>query len=288
MQQHGLFGPGSMTWRISSEAVLNLGGARAVLMQLAHPLVALGVSEHSRYMRDPLGRAEHTFMLGQMLTFGDNQTVRDAARTINRLHTHVAGMLAAQVGAYAAGTGYRARDHELLLWVYATLIDTVFLTYPLFVGPLSIEEQERYYQESQSLVQLLGLPASKLPPNAAALQAYVAEMVHSDRLAATSEARRLVRRVLYPPVSDALRPLMHLHLQLTTGLLPQTVRDIYGLAWDSRRQRLFELSTAMMRRTIPRLPTPLRILPITRKMMGSGCSAEHIEHIADAARSSFC
>ena len=46
MQKHGYFGSESMTWRSGKESILLLGGARAVLMRLAHPLVALGVSEH--------------------------------------------------------------------------------------------------------------------------------------------------------------------------------------------------------------------------------------------------
>src|SRR5436309_15799516 len=89
MQDYGYYGPGSATWKIASETVITLGGTRAVLMQIAHPLVAMGVSEHSSYMTDPLGRTEHTFVLAQMLTFSSAPSARDAARTINRTHTHV-------------------------------------------------------------------------------------------------------------------------------------------------------------------------------------------------------
>src|SRR5213592_4603081 len=109
MQDHGYYGPGSATWKIASETVITLGGTRAVLMQIAHPLVAMGVSEHSSYMTDPFGRTEHTFVLGQLLTFGSIATARDAARTINRLHTHVHGQLYDSAGAYSSGTLYRAR-----------------------------------------------------------------------------------------------------------------------------------------------------------------------------------
>src|SRR5215467_5724310 len=121
MQDNGYYGPESVTWKISREAAILLGGARAVLMQLAHPLVAMGVSEHSKYMTDPFGRARDTFLLGQMLNFGSTQTARQAAHTINRSHKHVHGTLPDQVGKYPAGTPYDARDPELLLWVQATL-----------------------------------------------------------------------------------------------------------------------------------------------------------------------
>ena len=154
---YGYYGPGSATWKIASEAAISLGGTRAVLMQIAHPLVAAGVFEHSRYMTDPFGRAEHTFVLGQMITFGSTTTTHDAARTINRLHKHVHGTLTDRAGAYRNGTPYTARDPELLLWVHATLIDTILYTYPLLIGPLNQQEQEQYYQESKTLASLRAL-----------------------------------------------------------------------------------------------------------------------------------
>jgi len=270
VQDHGLFGPESVTWKIAKEAVLNIGGARAVLMQLAHPLVATGVSTYSSYMRDPLGRTERTFMLGQMLTFGSLTTARQASRFINRLHTHVHGMLPTEAGVYAERTPYKARDPELLLWVHATLIDTILLIYPMFVGPLTPEEQEQYYQESKVLARLLGLTAEHMPKTVEDLRRYVQDMVYSDRLAATPQARQLVQQVLFPPIPPLFRPFLHLNLQITCALLPQPVRNIYGLEWGPRRQRLFEVSTIGLRTIISHLPSSLRVMPITHRMMEQG------------------
>src|SRR5947209_14364198 len=106
MKDYGYFGPESATWKIASEAVIMLGGARAVLMQIAHPLVAMGVSTHSNYMSDPFGRTERTFMLGEYLSFGSKQRARRAAQTINRLHRHVHGTLPIDAGPYATGSRY--------------------------------------------------------------------------------------------------------------------------------------------------------------------------------------
>ncbi len=267
MQEHGYFGSESATWKIGQEAVLMLGGARAVLMQLAHPLVAMGVSEHSSYMTDPFGRAEHTFVLGQMLTFGSTSTARHAARTINHLHKHVHGTLSVAAGAYADGTPYQARNPKLLLWVHATLVDTILLTYPIFVGPLRHDEQEQYYQESKTMGRLLGLSNADMPETVDDLCTYVHDMVYSNQLAATPQARQIVRQVLYPPIPGVLHPLLHLNLQVTCALLPQPVREIYGLEWGAKRQHVFDLSTMAMRKILPHLPTTLRVLPITRKMM---------------------
>ncbi len=267
MQKHGYFGSESMTWKIGQESILLLGGARAVLMQLAHPLVAMGVSEHSSYMTQPLQRTEHTFLLGQMLTFGTTTTARQAARTINTLHKHVHGTLPVDAGAYTQDTPYSARDPKLLLWVHATLADTILRTYPLFVGPLTYEEQNQYYQESKMMGHLLGLTSADMPSTVNDLYGYVHDMVYSNQLAATPQARQIVRQVLYPPIPDVFRPILHFNLHITSALLPQPVREIYGLEWDAKRQKLFDIEAIGIRSIYPRLPNALRVFPITRKMM---------------------
>ena len=275
MKDYGYYGPGSATWKIASEALITLGGTRAVLMQIAHPLVAMGVSEHSSYMTDPFGRTEHTFILGQKLAFGSVATARDAARTINRLHAHVYGILPDRAGAYSSEADYRARDPQLLLWVHATLIDTILYIYPLFIGPLSEEEQEQYYQESKTMVYLLGLPAADMPRTVKDLRQYVDKMVHSNRLAATPQSRQLARQVLFPRAPAILRPLLHLNTQITCALLPQPVREIFGLEWSASQQRGFELFARGIRALVHRLPTDLRVLPISQRLMRQGDLKRH-------------
>ena len=276
MKDYGYFGPDSITWKIAGEMVIMLGGSRAVLMQLAHPLVAAGVIAHSSYMTDPFGRSARTFVLGQMLTFGSHATARKAARTINRLHTHVYGTLPEQAGDYIKGTPYKARNPELLLWVHATLIDTILYTYSLFVRPPSQEEQEQYYQESKTLVHLLGLSYTDMPQTVKDLQIYVDEMVHSNRLAATPESRRLAQQLLFPPIPAILRPLLHLNYQITCALAPEPIREIYGMEWSATQQRAFDLLAQSIRIVIPHLPMSLRVSPITRRMMRQGETALHI------------
>lgn len=263
----GYYGPGSVAWKVNREWVVLLGGARAVLMQLAHPLVALGVSNHSSYMSDPFGRAERTFILGEKLTFGSTRTARKAARTINNLHKHVHGHLPSDAGEFARGTSYDARDPELLLWVHATLVDTLLLSYKVFVGPLTHAEEEEYYQESKEIAHLLGLLSAEMPHGIDDLKRYIYEMVHSERLAPTLQARELAMQTLFPPAPQALRPLMHLNLNITNALLPQPIREIYNLEWGKSQQLAFEALARSMRLVVPHMPMPLRELPITRRLM---------------------
>lgn len=263
----GYYGPGSVAWKVNREWVVLLGGTRAVLMQIAHPLVALAVSDHSSYMTDPFGRAERTFVLGEKLTFGSSRTARQAARTINNLHKHVHGYLPTNAGAFTHGTPYDARDPELLLWVHATLVDLLLLSYQAFVGPLTHSEEEQYYQESKEVARLLGLTEEQMPQGIDDLKHYVSEMVHSTHLAPTLQARELAYQTLFPPASIGLRPFMHLNLNITNALLPQPVREIYNLEWSKSQQRTFELAARSMRLVVPRLPAAWRELPITRRLM---------------------
>lgn len=264
---YGYYGPGSVAWKVGREAVVLLGGSRAVLMQLAHPLVAMGVSAHSDYMSDPFGRAERTFMHGEWMMFGSRERARRSARAINRLHQGVNGVLPIEAGAYNSGTRYDARYPELLLWVHATLVDTLLVCYELFVGALTSVERNDYYQQSKAVAHLLGLQPQQMPATVRDLQAYVQEMVYSNRLAATPQARRLAQQVLFPPAPSILRPAMHLNYQITCALLPEPVRTIYGFEWDKRQQLLFDVSAWGMRQVLPRLPMYLRELPITRRII---------------------
>src|SRR5882724_8581737 len=120
-----------MTWRVDREiAVLLAAGPRALLLQVAHPKVAAAVAEHSRYRSDPLGRLRDTLDAIYSFAFADTSRATQVVRSVNRLHEHV-------IGRAPDGQAYAALDPHLLLWVYATLIDSSVLAYETFVGPLS-------------------------------------------------------------------------------------------------------------------------------------------------------
>src|SRR5438093_7563572 len=139
-----MFGPGSLTWRVNGEAVLLLGGGRALILQVAHPRVAAGVAAFSDYRRDPWGRLYRTLDLTLKIAFGDPGTSRAASDRLRRAHQRVAG-------ADDRGQPYRALDPDLLLWVHATLIDTSLTMYERYVGALTARERELYYEEMKTL-----------------------------------------------------------------------------------------------------------------------------------------
>ena len=93
--RRSLYGPESVTWRVNREAVLLLGGGRALLMQVAHPLVAAGVAAHSHFEQEPLTRLWRTLHLSLTTVFGDAVSALRAVQAIERVHDRVHGRLAA-------------------------------------------------------------------------------------------------------------------------------------------------------------------------------------------------
>src|SRR5215472_8660065 len=68
--QAGIFGPGSVSWKVNREAALFLGAGRAALLQLAHPWVAAALDQHSNLRNDPVGRFHNTFRVVFTMIFG--------------------------------------------------------------------------------------------------------------------------------------------------------------------------------------------------------------------------
>src|SRR3989440_8670465 len=85
----GLLGPDSLSWRLHEEQWLITAGARAFLMQAAHPKVAQGALDHSGFAEDPFGRVSRTIQGMAVLIFGTTNEANTMARHIKRLHDHL-------------------------------------------------------------------------------------------------------------------------------------------------------------------------------------------------------
>ncbi len=254
----GLFRADSWLRRVSAESVLLLGGGRALLLEVAHPLVAAGVAGHSRFREDPLGRLQRTLDAMSTLAFGARGVALEATRRVERAHLHVRGRLARPVGRYAAGTPYDGRDPELMRWVWATLVDTALEVTARFVAPLSPEAQRSYYADQRTLARILGIPEALVPADYAEFRDYFERMLAGDELAVGDAAREIAAAVLDPPLRLPVTGLARL---VTAGLLPARLREAFGLAWDERREaRLAELcaSARALRASAP-APTADRL-----------------------------
>jgi uncharacterized protein (DUF2236 family) len=244
--------------RVDSEAVVLLGGGRALLMQVAHPMVARAVSEHSKFEANPYARLQRTLGAVYTVVFGTTEQAERAARAIGRVHEGV------------TGPEYRADDPALLLWVHATLVDTALYMQECFLSPLDAELGAQYYQEATLVGEAFGVPRDQQPPDLDAFRAYVATMV--ERLAAglTDDSRRVAKAVLHPRLPAALRPVMAVARELSTGLLPVGLRDGFDLRWTPRRQAALDALAWSGRAVLPHVPAVVRRVPTGRIIRASG------------------
>ena len=250
MTSGGLFPPDSAIRRVDGEAALLLGGGRAVLMQLAHPLVARGVAEHSGFEADPFARLQRTLEASYTIVFGTADEAQQTAAVIGAVHDRV------------TGDGYRANDPGLLMWVHATLVDTALRVHARFLGPLPPDVAEEYYDQSSQVAEMLGVPRSVQPPDLASFRAYMRATIAG--LSVSKDARRLAGSVLNPPLPLLLGPLGVVFRQVTVGLLPPPLRSGFGLSWDPAREAALRSTAGVARVLMPRLPASLRrISPTT-------------------------
>jgi uncharacterized protein (DUF2236 family) len=259
MSDAGLFGPRSLTWRVNREGALLLGGGRALLLQVAHPLVAAGVSQHSNYREDPFGRLYRTLDTVTTIVFGATEEAEEAADRLRRIHTRVKGEA-------DDGTPYVATDPELIMWVHATLVDTSLLVYETYVAPLSLDERSRYYDEQMLLGEKYGVAVAQQPQSWPEFREYFDDVVHGGTLQVTDALRDVADATLHPklPVPFVGRPAIEYFNLVTTALLPHRLRTELGLPWGPRRARFHTAQRRVIRRLIPVLPSLVRDFPMAR------------------------
>ena len=259
--RHGIHGPDSPAWRLQRESVVFLGGGRAALLQLAHPYVAYGVEQHSKTRTDVIGRFQRTFMAVFAMTFGDLQEAFTAARRVHQVHTKIVGAFPEAIGPYAKGESYHANDARALLWVYATLIDSVITTTELVRGKVAPAEKEAYYRDTWSFARLFGIPDELLPPDWTAFQSYFDQMIGSSTITVATPARDMARFLFgRGPGQDQSRLASLLELA-TAGLLPEKLREQFGLPFGLREKAELAAVIATLRAAHRALPRTLRYLP---------------------------
>ena len=206
-------------------AVTLFGGQRALLLQLAHPLVAAGVRDHSGFLADPLGRLVRTLDFMHALLFGTPGERHEATAWFRAVHAPVRGRLKEDAPPFHASTPYTASSPALLLWVWATLAETAPFVYERAVRPLTPAEKRLFHRDSKEWALRLGVPPDMIPATWGGLHAYVRETL--DRLTVSRSARALSRQVLFPPGVPRLIALPLAHV--TVELLPPRLREGFGL-----------------------------------------------------------
>jgi uncharacterized protein (DUF2236 family) len=230
--------------RYARDSTLVLGGAAAILLQVADPVVGRGVAAYSAFADDPLRRLRHTLGYVYAISLGDAARVRRVAGFVDRAHAGVPG----------------ATDPGRQLWVAATLYRLGVDTHELLHGPLPDALADELYEASALLGGALQMPAALWPADRSAFETYWMDTVAA--LEVGDEARGVARDLLHPRrVPLWVRAGMPLGRTLTAGLLPASIREAYGLPWNPRS---FARAVRVARVAARVAPRRLRELPSRR------------------------
>jgi len=228
----------------AADGVLVLGGAAAILLQLADPVVARGVAEHSSFASDPMRRLRNTLSYVYAIGLGSEEQQQLVTRFVDARHRGIPG----------------AQDAEHQLWVAATLHEVGRTVHEQVHGPLAPDVADEIYTASARLGTMLQLPEGTWPGSRSAFAAYWTDAVAA--LEVSDAARATARELLHSrAIPWWTRPAMPLVRTVTSGLLPGSVREAYGLPHHPRRYRAAIWFTKVLVRATPRR---LRELPSRR------------------------
>ena len=250
----GFFGPDSVSWQVHREVTVLFGGARAVLMQAAHPLVIAGARATGFYERNPWKRLQRTLILTYTITFGTRAEAQAAADRINDVHTRIQGVDP------VTGLPYDALDPELLLYVHACLVDSALLFEELTVGRLDDAGRQRFHEEQMLAAEMVMIPRRIIPRTVPALRAWMRDVEDSGLLQVTESARRVADLFIHPPADAAWRPVLKGVSRLAFATLPPVMREEYGIQVGPAKRAAMGATFAATRAVRPMLPPKLRYL----------------------------
>lgn len=221
----GLFGPGSMTWRLHSDLIFGMAGLRALLLQALHPVAAHGVGEYSRFREDVWGRFVNTAEFVAVTTYGTTAEALTMGARVRAIHSSMSGVEP------TTGRSYRADDPDLLAWVHNCLVESTLDVLERSGAELGPADADRYVLEQVRGAALVGLDGDDVPHTRAELDEYFEQI--RPQLRATRVAREEASYVIAPPIraryAVAARPAWSSVAGLAFAALPRWARRLYSM-----------------------------------------------------------
>jgi uncharacterized protein (DUF2236 family) len=215
MGDPGLFGPGSVSWRVFGDSASFVGGIRALLIQAAHPEVVAGVGDHSRYREDPLGRLSRTSSYVTATTYGAMPEVEQAVARVRNIHRVVSGVS-------SRGISYDADDPGFSAWVHNALTNSFLVANQTFGRvKLTPDEEDRFVVEQTRVGSLLD--ADPMPSTADDLARWIEG--HPDP-APSPEMRDAVAFLADPPLEPGVKIGYKVFLEAAVATIPRRLRDV--------------------------------------------------------------
>ena len=255
----GYFGPQSMMWKVNKEITVLFGGARALLMHAAHPLIAAGARQTSFYQRDPWKRLIRTLSLQNSVTFGTKEEADESAHRINKLHEVIKGE------DEVTGGYYDALDHEQLLWVHACLQISSIYFYEKTVKKLTEEEKNKYHHENSLAAEMVLVDRKLIPKTHEELKDWVIEKSREkDYLVLTDVAIDVADIISGGPVPRHIKPIWPFIAFTAFNTLPLEFKNIYGIKETKFKTALLNFNLYLLKYTRPFLPPFFRLIAPAR------------------------
>ena len=255
----GYFGPQSMMWKVNKEITVLFGGARALLMHAAHPLIAAGARQTSFYQRDPWKRLIRTLSLQNSVTFGTKEEADESAHRINKLHEVIKGE------DEITGGYYDALDHEQLLWVHACLQISSIYFYEKTVKKLTEKEKNQYHEENSIAAEMVLVDREIMPKTHEELKEWVIEKSREkDYLVLTDVAIDVADIISGGPVPRHIKPIWPFIAFTAFNTLPPEFKNIYGIKETKLKTALLNFNLYLLKYTRPFLPPFFRLIAPAR------------------------
>ena len=228
-----------------------VGGVSALLLQTLHPLALAGVWDHSNFRNDIHGRLRRTATFIAGTTYAGRADALALIERVKTIHRSV-------VGTAPDGRPYVADDPALLTWVHVAEVSSFLAAYMRYVdSELSAAQQDRYFEETALIAELLG--AQKVPKSRQAIADYLSDCL--PQLEAGPRTRTVVSVVLNARApSLASWPIAKVLLGAGADLLPP---------WAQRMLELDQL--ARLRAAVVR-PSVFALGPVVRWALRNGVS----------------
>ena len=255
----GYFGPQSMMWKVNKEITVLFGGARALLMHAAHPLIAAGARQTSFYQRDPWKRLIRTLSLQNSVTFGTKEEADESAHRINKLHEVIKGE------DEITGGYYDALDHEQLLWVHACLQISSIYFYEKTVKKLTEQEKNQYHEENSIAAEMVLVDRKIMPKTHEDLKDWVIKKSREkDYLVLTDVAIDVADIINGGPVPRHIKPIWPFIAFTAFNTLPSEFKNIYGIKDTKFKTALLNFNLYLLKYTRPFLPPFFRLIAPAR------------------------
>ena len=255
----GYFGPNSMMWKVNKEITVLFGGARALLMHAAHPLIAAGARQTSFYQRDPWKRLIRTLSLQNSVTFGTKTEADESAHRINKLHEVIKGedIVTKKI--------YDALDHEQLLWVHACLQISSIYFYEKTVKKLSDSEKNQYHKENMLAAKLVLIDENKMPQTHDQLKKWVIEKSREDGYLIYTDVAKDVQEIIAGgPVPKHIKPIWPFIAFTAFHTLPPEFKSLYNVKNSKAKNFLLSFNLLLLKYTRPLLPPFFRLIAPAR------------------------